>query len=61
MVVRSRWYQQPVVWLGVTLLAAVVVGGIATIMVASSYVDEPLPAAADTVFKVPARRPGSSP
>jgi len=60
-VTRSHWYQQPVVWLGVVLFTAVIAGGIATIMVASRYADEPLPAAADAVFKVPVARPGSSP
>lgn len=55
---QTHWYRQPVMWLGLALLAAAVAGGVATIVVASRYADEPV-ATSPLVFKMPAARPQS--
>lgn len=49
----SRWYRQPVLWLGALLLAASIAGCILLIAAASRYPDEPVPAQEDRLLKMP--------
>jgi len=58
---RTRWYQQPVAWLGVLVFLASLAGCVWLILVASRYDDDPLPVATEQVFKVPARRTTADP
>lgn len=52
----SAWYRQPIVWLGVVLLAASLAGCVWMIVLGTRYADEPLPTANGRVFKVPRDR-----
>jgi len=59
---EARWYQLPVVWLGLTILLASAAGCIGIIIAAARYPDEPLPVTTEAVLKMPVadeRNPGS--
>ena len=61
---RSRdagaWFQQPVVWLGATILVASIAGCIITIVLAARHADTPVETGS-TVLKVPLRHPAVTP
>ncbi|BCT93736.1 hypothetical protein LYSHEL_27630 [Lysobacter helvus] len=52
----ERWYQQPVLWLALSILLASVTGCIGLIVFASRLPADPGPVAEDTVLRVPVAR-----
>lgn len=50
----SRWYRQPLLWLGLAIFAASMAGCLWIIRVSSRYADPPLPTQARSVMGVPA-------
>ncbi|MEO7199706.1 MAG: hypothetical protein ABIY56_05765 [Dokdonella sp.] len=52
----QRWYQQPVAWLGLLILAASLAGCISMIMLAAQHDDPPLANTTETSFKILATR-----
>ena len=57
---EARWYQPPVVWLGLAILLVSIAGCIAVIVAASRYPDEPVHTGSETVLKVPVSDPRES-
>lgn len=55
----GAWYRQPIVWLGIVLLAASLAGCVWMIVLGSRFADEPMPVGADKAFKVPLSRPAA--
>lgn len=53
---RERWYQQPVLWIGLVMLAALIGAWIAMIAYASNHPDEKLPAG-EELLHVPVAPP----
>jgi hypothetical protein len=53
----ERWYHQPVMWLGIGILAGFLIAWITMIVMAAQYPDEPLPIVSDQVLKMPATGP----
>lgn len=51
------WYAQGIVWLGMAVFVASIVGCIWLIVVAQRYADPPLPVTGPQVMKVPVTRP----
>lgn len=52
---RVPWYRVPVAWLGLVVFAASIAGCVWMITTSIQYRDEPVPAAAHSVFGVPVR------
>ena len=50
----SRWYRQPILWLGIAIFVASMAGCIWIIVVSSRYDDPPLPTHTHAVMGVPA-------
>lgn len=48
----TRWYRQPIIWLGAALFALSLAGCVWLIVVAQRYADPPVPTG-DAVFRVP--------
>lgn len=57
----GQWYRQPVLWLAIALLLAIVAGCVSMIVLGARHADEPVPVAGDPVFKVPTARPAGAP
>ncbi|MBS0438254.1 MAG: hypothetical protein JSS33_02485 [Proteobacteria bacterium] len=51
------WYRQSIVWLGVLVFIASIVGCVWLIIVAQRYADPELPVSGPQVMKVPVARP----
>lgn len=49
----GRWYQQPVLWLGLAILLASVAGCISLIVLGTRYGEEPFPVKTERLLKVP--------
>lgn len=56
----GSWYRQPVLWLAIVLLLAVIAGCVSMIVLGARHADEPVPVAGDPVFKVPTARPAAA-
>jgi hypothetical protein len=52
----ERWYRQPIVWLGATILIACIVGCISMVVLAGRYPDEPIQVGGDQLLQMPAAR-----
>lgn len=50
----SRWFQQPILWLGFAIFVASMAGCIWIIVISSRYADQPLPTGSHAVMGVPA-------
>jgi hypothetical protein len=53
---QVRWYQLPVLWLGVAILSSSLAACIALVIVANRHADEPLPMQSEALLKVPTTR-----
>lgn len=53
---RSAWYRQPVLWLGIVVLAGSLAGCVWLIVLGLRHADEPLTTGGQ-VFKVPVSQP----
>lgn len=51
-----RWYRQPIVWLGIAILALSLAGCIWMIVLGGRHADVPLPTGDEQLLKVPLRR-----
>ncbi|HEX7114558.1 MAG TPA: hypothetical protein VF193_05465 [Steroidobacter sp.] len=49
----GRWYQQPVLWLGLAILLASLAGCISLIVLGARYGEEPFPVETERLLKVP--------
>jgi hypothetical protein len=52
----ERWYRQPILWLGATILLACIVGCISMVVLAERYPDEPITVGSDQLLQMPAAR-----
>jgi hypothetical protein len=57
----GRWYQQPVLWLGIVLLLASLAGCISMIVIGAQYEDEPVLVEGERLLKMPAAHPDPTP
>lgn len=55
----AAWYHQPVLWLGVAVFAASLIGCAVLIVAGARYADPPLPDIGKTVLKVPVAHPST--
>jgi hypothetical protein len=55
----GAWHRQPVLWLGLALLAASLAGCVLMIVLGVRHADAPLPTPAGQVFKVPLAAPAA--
>jgi len=53
---RNAWYRAPVVWFGVAILSASIVGCAVLIVLAHRYPDPPMQLERETVLKLPESR-----
>lgn len=49
----GRWYQQPILWLGLAILLASLAGCVSLIVLGARYGEEPFPVEAERLLKVP--------
>lgn len=49
----GRWYRQPILWLGIAVFLASLVGCISMVVLGSQYADEPLPVSGEQLLKMP--------
>lgn len=49
----SRWYHQPVVWLGIVVLATVIAGCVHMIVLATRHADPPVETGSEVLFRMP--------
>jgi hypothetical protein len=52
----AKWFRQPVLWLAALIFLAILIGCIATIVLASRHADAPVETTGNRVMKVPASR-----
>lgn len=54
------WHRQPVVWLGVLILALSLAGCVLLIVLAVRHADAPIPSVGGNVMKIPLARAGDA-
>ena len=58
--IRSHWYQQPVLWLGLLIFIASLAGCVWMIVLGVRHADPPVAIDGEMVFKVPTARPAAT-
>lgn len=50
---HDAWYRQPILWLALVLMLAIIAGCISMIVLGVRHADEAVPVRGEAVFKVP--------